>query len=93
MMYWGSYGAHWWANLLMGASMLVFWGLVIAGVVVLVRYYDRMPYPSRPLPARPTPDEILAKRFARGELDEDEYQRRRDTLRAARQESPDGDLC
>jgi putative membrane protein len=29
----------------------------------------------------PTPEQLLAERFARGEIDEDEYRRRLDTLR------------
>jgi putative membrane protein len=90
MMYWNSSGAHWWANLLMGVSMLVFWGLLIAGVVALARYYGRVPFPSRIWPPHSCAEEILAERFARGEIDEDEYQRRRDTLHAAGRESSDG---
>lgn len=32
-------------------------------------------------PARSAAEEVLAERFARGELDEDEFRRRRDVLR------------
>ena len=64
-----------WASwLLMAASMLAFWGLVAWIVVMLVRS-------SRPAGSdRNDADQILADRFARGEIDEDEYRHRRDVL-------------
>jgi putative membrane protein len=74
-MMWG-YPASWWGWLLMMLGMLGFWGLLIALVVVLVR---------RPSPPdqRPhlSPEDLLAERFARGELDEDQYRHRLDVLR------------
>jgi putative membrane protein len=52
--------------------MLAFVGAIVAAVVVLVR-----PAEGR----AETPERILADRFARGEIDEDQYQRRRHALR------------
>jgi putative membrane protein len=82
MMWWnhGGWGAGDW--LAMSFMMVVFWGLLIALVIWLVRSTrsDRVPG-RRPagIPAQPA-DEVLAERFARGEIDEDEYTRRRALL-------------
>jgi putative membrane protein len=61
---------------------LVFWGLVIAGIVVLVRYVVRTERQAGwPGMDRPTAEQVLTERFARGDLDEEEYHRRLHTLR------------
>jgi putative membrane protein len=80
MMYWGN-GMSGWGIALMTVSNLLFWGLMIAGAVVLVRYLGRNGPASRPTRHRWTPEQVLADRFARGEIDEDEYTRRRQVLR------------
>ena len=49
--------------------MLVFWGLVIAGLVLAVRWLMRQGRPSGSDVAL----EILRERYARGEIDRDEY--------------------
>ena len=78
-MYWGnSMGG--WGMLLMTFSGLLFWGLVITGIVLLVRSTGRGSQPA-PSPTRPPmPEQVLADRFARGEIDEDEYTRRLQVL-------------
>ncbi|HXV93823.1 MAG TPA: SHOCT domain-containing protein [Pseudonocardia sp.] len=81
MMYWWGDQMSWWGWALMSISMVAFWALVIAGIVALVRYArtsggDRR---SEQL-SRPAPEQVLAERYARGEIDEDEYRRRLDTL-------------
>jgi putative membrane protein len=75
MMYWGN-GMGGWGYVLMTVSMLLFWGLLIAGVVLLVRYLggDRRQPPSTT--AGPDPRSLLAERFARGEINEDDYRQR-----------------
>lgn len=84
MMFWNHGDVSVWGSVLMSVSMLLFWALVIAGIVALVRFAGRThssPQPGhRPEPRAPTPHEILAERFAKGEIDEEEYRRRRDTL-------------
>jgi putative membrane protein len=69
----------------MAISMVVLWGLVIAGIVILVHYLARSEQPRGGPPAdrEPSPEQMLAERFARGEVDEAEYHRRLETLRAA----------
>jgi putative membrane protein len=75
MMYWGN-GMGGWGMALMTVSTLLFWGLVIAGIVALVRYTGRSAARGGSTADTATPQRILAERFARGEIDEDEYTRR-----------------
>lgn len=73
------WGAGAW--LVMALMMVVFWGFLIVGVVALVRYVGGPrggAHPGQPGPGL-GPDRaqsVLAERFARGEIDEDEYRRR-----------------
>jgi len=70
MMFWYDHDMGWWGYAGMGLGMVVFWGLLIAGIVGLVVFVsgDRL---TRRSPA--TPEQILAARFARGEISETEY--------------------
>ena len=59
-------------------------GPALIGGVLLYRGLDR-PASGAPAGPRPSPEHLLAERFARGEIDEEEYRRRLATLtRAAR---------
>jgi len=82
---WFDHDVSGWGYAGMAISMVLFWGLVIAGIVVLVRYLARSEQPRGGPPAdpAPSPEQVLAERFARGEIDEEEYHRRLETLRAA----------
>ncbi|HEV8559940.1 MAG TPA: SHOCT domain-containing protein [Actinophytocola sp.] len=82
MMFWYGNGMSGWGYALMTISTVVFWALVIAGAIALVRYFGRTQPLSSPPPHRLTPEQVLAERFARGEIDEDEYHRRLHTLHA-----------
>jgi putative membrane protein len=78
VMWWyhGDWG--WGAWLVMSLGMLAFWGLVLWAVINLARNTrDTTP------PTEDTPEDILGERLARGDIDEDEYQRRLDALRTA----------
>ena len=84
---WGGYGGGWgwgaWLN--MGVGMVVFWGLVIACGVALVRYLAAgRNRSSGTRDALSEAERILADRFARGEIDEDEFRRRSALLRSGR---------
>jgi putative membrane protein len=61
------YGWGWWG---MG-HMLLWWVLIILGIIVLVRWLAR----SSPGQAHPpeTALDILKKRYARGEIDREEF--------------------
>ena len=80
MMYWTDGSWSWAGWLAMTAAMLVFWGLVAWVAVTLVRASSRRPEP----PGSIAPEEILAARFARGEIDQAEYDERTATLRRER---------
>jgi len=81
MMWWShdGWGAGDW--LAMSLMMVVFWWLVIALVVWLVRGSRREPQRRDSPPATTDrADEVLAERFARSEIDADEYTKRRELL-------------
>ncbi len=88
MMYDGGWGGGWgWGGwLLMSAVMVLFWLAVITAIVVAIRYLvssgGARGGPHRYEPARP--EDVLAGRFARGEIDEDEYRQRITLLREHR---------
>jgi putative membrane protein len=89
MMYWGN-GMSGWGMVLMTVSSLLFWGLVIAGIVALIRYTGRAGPSAVPANHGPTPQQVLADRFARGEIDEEEYTRRLQVLTTAGTRRPSG---
>jgi putative membrane protein len=68
-----------WGLMVIGG--VVFWGLVIAGLVVLVRYLRRG---DQNRSQSPTAEQVLGERFARGDIDEEEYRRRLQVLRGGR---------
>ena len=77
MMWWhGDWNG--WAWLAMSASMVLFWGLVIWAVLSIVRSTSSS---ERSASTDRDPEQILRERFARGEVDAEEYERRRDLLR------------
>ncbi len=80
-MYWYGHEMSGWGFPLTLIGMAVFWAAVIYGIVALVRYTGRNT-PSSGDPGRaPGAEQLLAERFARGEIDEDEYRRRLATLK------------
>jgi putative membrane protein len=82
MMYYGGGGMGWAGWLMMGLSFLVFWGLIAAAVVWFVRSL-RGPASRPDAPTGRGADEMLAERFARGEIDAEEFTARRAVLYAA----------
>lgn len=73
------YGGWGWGGwILTAVAMTLFFALVITVVVALVRYLGgghRGPAAPGALPGR-RPEDLLAERFARGEIDDEEYRRR-----------------
>jgi putative membrane protein len=72
--YWHAHGAGpglwlwiWW--------MVLFWGALAAGVVYFIRRR-----PTR-VDGGPSAEDVLAERYARGEIDAEEYRQRRMVLR------------
>lgn len=74
----GDGGGHWWAWLIGAVVLLVLVGLVVFAVVRMTAASGTTV--SKPSERRSAED-LLAERFARGEIDEEEYRRRRDALR------------
>ena len=73
----------------------MFWGLLILGAVAVIRYTGLGQARSSSTTESSTrsitessPQQILAQRFARGEINEDEYQRRLHILSKTSDEPP-----
>ena len=77
---WYHDGVGWGGWIAMTLAMLAFWGLVVFVVVALFRSSNSTASPERR--ESRDPREILDERFARGEIDEDEYHARQAALRA-----------
>ena len=81
MMMWYGTGLSGWGYGLMFAGMVIFWVVVVVAIVALLRYAGRVDhYSSEMHRPGPSPQQILAERFARGEIDDEEYTRRTTTL-------------
>lgn len=74
----GSVFGHMWGGgygMFGGLMMVAFWGIIIALIVVAVRSFSN----KSDMTAK-DPTDILKERFARGEIDEDEYRKRKATI-------------
>jgi putative membrane protein len=79
--YWNRHDMTGWDWFVTSVGMVLFWALLIAVSVLLYRALTRGPeHPHTPAAA--PPERLLAERFARGEIDEEEYRRRLAVLRA-----------
>ncbi len=97
MMYWYGHGMGWdWG---WGLMTFAFWALVVVAVVFLIRYFSRSgehrppgpgSYGPPPGAARDSAEQVLAERYARGEIDAEEYRRRLATLRGEAPAAPGG---
>ncbi|MGW4485408.1 SHOCT domain-containing protein [Amycolatopsis sp. NPDC004368] len=89
-MYWYGNGMSGWGIALMTIGNLVFWALVIVAIVALVRALSRRPATrDREIPP-PVPEQLLAERFARGEIDEQTYRHDLGTLHQLHHSTPSG---
>jgi putative membrane protein len=87
IMYWdhGHEGGWGWGGwLLMSLTLLFVLALLAWGAFLLWRSASQpgSARPDQPPAARQTPQEILAERLARGEIDGDEYRERLNALRS-----------
>lgn len=80
MMGWHNFGMGPWGWALMLAAMTLFWGLVIFAVVMIFRRSGASRTEAGSWPPKPTALEILDQRFARGEVDREEYESRKAVL-------------
>jgi putative membrane protein len=74
---WGN-GWGWVGWTVMAVVIVLFWGGVITAIIIGIRYLvGSSNTPATPRSYGPSrPEDVLADRFARGEIDEDEYRRR-----------------
>lgn len=86
MMGWYGYhtGMTGWGWAVMTVSTVIFFALLITAGVLIARAFRNTPRPAA-LDGRPRPEQVLAERFARGEIDAQEY---RDRLAALREAAP-----
>ncbi|MET8567590.1 SHOCT domain-containing protein [Streptomyces sp. NPDC004783] len=80
MTFWYTHDMGGWGWFGMSVGMVLFWALIVTVLVLVVRSVDH-PRERTRTPAAPTPEQILGERYARGEIDEEEYRRRLSTLR------------
>jgi putative membrane protein len=74
MMNWGNYG---WGMGFGWIYMIIFWVLVILGILYLVKLFTRG---TTPEDKYGTPLEILKQRYAKGEITREEFEKMRDEL-------------
>jgi putative membrane protein len=85
---WDGGGMGWGMWVFMAIVFVLFWAAIVGGIFLLVRYgRDRQTPPSPPLASGSDGGgdrarQVLDERFARGEIDQDEYVKRRDVLRS-----------
>jgi putative membrane protein len=78
MFFYGAHGGWSWA---LGFGSILFWVLAAVAIVAIVRQFTRgLGYAGGPglcgSPRPATPEQILAERFARGEINQDEFYER-----------------
>jgi putative membrane protein len=83
MMMYGNNTWGWVGWILMSFGMVAFWALVITAIVLAVRWLigQRDTAARQPATGQSRAQELLAERFARGEIDDNEYRNRLTLLR------------
>jgi putative membrane protein len=83
MLWCSTHGWGWGGSVAMAIGMVAFWALVITAVVLVVRYLANAERAEadRPAAGGGWAEDLLAQRFARGEIDEDEFRGRLTLLR------------
>lgn len=76
-------GMGWGGWLLMALATIAFWGVVVFGVVSLFRGTGRGPSRMQDQQSGHGAEQILDERFARGEIDAEEYRARQAVLHGA----------
>ncbi|MGZ8640366.1 MAG: SHOCT domain-containing protein [Actinomycetota bacterium] len=84
MMWHGDGYGGWGGWLVMALTMLVFWGGLIILAVWAIRSFGRPAGSDRPEERSSDAIAILEERFARGEIDQEEFERRGAVLRGQR---------
>jgi len=74
MMHWGDFG---WGMGFGSIWMILFWGLVIAGIAYFIQTISGR---SKMRGSEETPLDILKKRYAKGEISKEEFEKMKDDL-------------
>ena len=85
MMFWPDHDMSGLGYTGMVIGMVLFWALIIVGIIALIRFNtgaSRAVPQSQPQRDDESPEKVLASRFARGEIEEPEYQQRLAVLRS-----------
>ena len=78
MMYgYGGYGTMGWLGPIF---MIAFWVLIIIGIVFLIKWLAGLSRSESPSERVETPLEILKERYARGEINKDEFEEKKKDL-------------
>jgi putative membrane protein len=77
MMQWGNWGNYGWGMGFGWIFIVLFWALVIFGIVYIVQAILRRGGRSGP---EETPIDVLKKRYAKGEITKEEFERRKDDI-------------
>jgi putative membrane protein len=85
MMGWGSHGyGMFGGGGFGGIAMVLFWGLIIVGIVLVIRYFTTGQVPGRkdssPYEVHSEPLQLLRQRSAKGEIDTEEFEERKKRL-------------
>ena len=88
MMFWSDHDMSGWGYTGMAIGMVLFWALIIVAIIALIRFntgaiQNRPAAQPQPYSDHESPEQLLAGRFARGEVDETEYRHRLEVLRTA----------
>jgi putative membrane protein len=79
MMGWGGYGGYG-MGIFGGLFMLLFWGLIIVGLVLLVRWLWDHTRTAGNQGGGDSPIEILKRRYAKGEINKEDFDRMKQDL-------------
>ena len=77
MMNWGNWGGYGWGMGFGWIFMILFWALAVLGIAYIVQTLSRRSGQSG---KEDTPLDILKKRYAKGELTKEEFERMKDDL-------------
>jgi len=76
---WGNMGDYGWGGMGMGLGMLLFWGLLIAGIAMLVKYLGGSGACGKREREKSALD-MLKERYARGEIGREEFEQKKRDL-------------
>ncbi|WP_329241513.1 SHOCT domain-containing protein [Streptomyces sp. NBC_01478] len=80
MTYWNHHDMSGWDWFAMSIGSVLLWALLVTVAVLLIRNLSHTSQRPQPL-GSPPPEQVLADRFAHGEIDEEEYRNRLAVLR------------